>query len=309
MSPSAQVGLLPHGLVKFVSQRPKPYTNCMFAAVCVPLSFMGYDLPDDFVEQLRDKSGVPRDRATSTADTRRALNLLIDDCRIVYGGLDDDVLLRRLANREIVARVMIDVGKVPMGSPIRRHFKPTYTGGHAVALGGARQNPDGSFDVLWLDPMGRPVPTYAGTMVAYSEIKDALLRTPTSQKVRVTYGERDAALPESADEVSRGRTGIFAGGPVTNPPVDLSGGHAVILTRGKPSEFASVDRGTPFLNPVTMAVVTHAVEKADFRLAGRSTDGKFAGVWVRTRRVKDARGETLLIVDRELIGVPFTKPG
>ncbi len=308
MSADGRVGVLPDGQVKFVSQRPKPYTNCMFAAVCVPLSFMGYDLPSDFVAQLRDKSGVPRDRATSTADTRRALAQLIPNCPIVYGGLDDNVLLQRLANREIVTRVMVDVGKLPMDSKVRSHFKPTYTGGHAVALGGASQNPDGSFDVLWIDPMGRPANTYDGITVPYSTIKDALLRTP-SQKVRVTYGTRNAALSEKADEVSRGRTGMFAGGPLTNPPVDPSGAHAVILTRGKPNEFASIDKGTPFLNPITMAVVTHAGEKADFRLAGRSTDGKFAGVWVSTGRVKGARGPTLLIVDRELIDVPFSKPG
>lgn len=302
---AAQIDLLHQGgEVRWFSQRPKPYTNCMFAAVCVPLSLMGYDLPPNFVDRLREASGVPRKQATSTADTRRALNQLIPGCPIDYGGIDDDFMLKHLAAGDIAVRVMLDVGKLPQNSPTRRHFKPTFTGGHAVALDGATAVP-GGFMVHWLDPMGRPANNYKGIDVPFADIEPALRRTPKG-RIKATTGWRDAALEEKADEVDRGRMGIFAGNPALMPPVGPDPDpDSLVLTRGRQNEFATIPAGTPFLHPLTRAVVSHAVEKADFRLAGRSTDGKFAGVWVNTRRVKNARGATLLIVDRELIGVPF----
>jgi len=309
VSPPAHVGLLDRGVVRWVTQRPKPYTNCMFAALCVPLSFMGYDLPADFVDQLREASGVPRDRPTSTADTRRALKKLIPDCPIDLGGLADDVILRRLADGEIVVRVELRVADLPVNSPTHKHFKPTYTGGHAVALAGAERLSGGGFNVVWLDPMGRPVNNYHGLTVPFSDIEPALRRTP-SGKVKVAVGAKDAALEENADEVDRVPLTTIAGNPIDTPVAGQDPeADALVLTRGRPDEFVSVQGGTPFLHPITRAVVTKAVSTDEFRLAGRSIDGKFAGIWVNTRHIKKSRGPTLLIVDRKLIGVPFTKPG
>jgi hypothetical protein len=302
---SQDVGLLDHGEAIWVTQRPEPYTNCMFAAVCVVLSFMGYDLPTDFVAQLRKASGVDPEKPTSTANTRTALKKLIDDCPIEFGGLDRDVLLRRLADGEIVARIELKVDELPLHHPVRKHFKPTFHGGHAVALGGAERKADGTFDVLWMDPMGRPVNKYKGFMVPFSIIENALRKTPTG-KIKVTFGRRDAALPEQEAEVNRNRMGAFA----ANPLVNAAGPEEpVVLTRGRPNEFANVPARTPLRHPVTGEIVMHTGEVADYRLAGRTTDRKFAGIWVNTRRIEGSRGPTLLIVDRELIGVPFIKPG
>jgi hypothetical protein len=278
----------------------------MFAAVCMPLSFMGYNLPADFVDRLREASGVPRNKATATVDTQRALKQLIPGCEIEYGGMRDDHMLELLADQKVIVRVMLKVAKLPLHSPTHKHFKPDTAGGHAVSLARADRKPGGNFDVLWMDPMGRPVNNYHGIMVPFSDIEPALMRTDTG-KIRVTTGWRDAAMREKSDEVDRTR--MRAGNPTiipargqVNDPDDL------VLSRGRDNEFAQIPVGTPFLHPVTRELVTHATETADFRLAGRSTDGKFAGVWVLTRKVKDSRGATLLVVDRQLIGVPFAKP-
>ena len=60
-----------------------------------------------------------------------------------------------------------------------------------------------------------------------------------------------------------------------------------------------------FLHPETGETVTQAGENADYRLAGRSSDGRYAGVWVNTTRVPNASGLTLLLVDVTQIGTPY----
>jgi hypothetical protein len=270
----------------------------MFAAVCVPLSFMGYDLPDDFVQRLRDASGVDKDKPTSTADTRRALKKLIPDCPIQFTAMDETSMLSRIAAGEIVVRVMVRVGP-DLDPELKKHFRPSFEGKHAVALAEATPLPGGDFRVLWLDPMGRPKPGYSGTHIEFSRFRDALVRT--EGKVQVAFGQKDAALPEKPDEVIRTGKGALAGNMLAQPVPD----GPVVLTRYRPDEFAHVDAGTAFLHPTTLEVVTRAQGADDFRLAGRSTDGKFAGVWVNTRRIHGARGMTLLLVDREQIGPPF----
>jgi len=299
MSPAAHIGLLEEGTPKWFSQRPPPFTNCMFAAVCVPLSFMGYDLPADFVHQLRVASGVDDTKATSTAATQRALKKLIPDCPIQFTVMDEKRMLSRIAAGEIVVRVMVRVVDLP--HELKEHFKPGFTGKHAVSLIEAKPVPPDDFEVLWMDPMGKPVDNYKGIRILYSKFRDALLRT--DGKIQTTFGEKNAALPEPPGEVSRGPTGRSTGSPPTAPMP----GEPIILTHGRPDEFAHVRRGTPFMHPATLDVVTRAVSADDFRLAGRSTDGKFAGVWVntRSRKIEGAKGMTLLLVDRELIGAPF----
>jgi hypothetical protein len=298
VSPAAQLRFLDDGVALWFSQRPPPFTNCMFAAVCVPLSFMGYDLPDDFVHQLRVASGVDKNKPTSTAATRRALKQLIPDCPIQFAALDETRMLNRIAAGEIVVRVVVRVVDLP--HELRLHFKPDYVGKHAVSLAEARPVPPNDFEVLWYDPMGKPNPGYRGTRILYSKFKDALLRT-SDNKIQVAFGEKNAALPEKPADVASGRMGTPAG----HAPIAPVPGAPVILTQGRPNEFARVEQGTPFRHPTTLAVVTTAVATDNFRLAGRSTDGKFAGVWVNTRRIAGAKGMTLLLVDRELIGPPF----
>jgi len=296
MSPAAEVPLLNAGVAKWFSQRPKPFTNCMFAAVCAPLSFMGYDLPNDFVHQLRVASGVDENKATSTAATRKALKALIPDCPILFGALDETRMLNRIAAGEIVVRVVVRVADLP--NELREHFKPTFTGRHAVSLIAATPVPPDDFEVLWMDPMGRPVDNYPGIRILYSKFKDALMRTPDG-KVQVTIGEKNAALQDNDDEPEPANNmGIFAANPLV---VRVPDG-PVVLTRGRPNEFANVPADTPLLHPVTFEVVTRTADAADHRLAGRSLDRKFAGIWVNTRRLPHTRGKTLLLVDRQLIG-------
>src|SRR4051795_3859614 len=79
------VTLLSQGVARYYTQRvtAPPMVDCMFAALCTPLSYMGYGLPPSFVGDLRDASGVPRrdqqghSQGTSTADTRTALRKLL----------------------------------------------------------------------------------------------------------------------------------------------------------------------------------------------------------------------------------------
>ena len=193
-APPEPVGKLVPGEAIWVTQRPAPFTNCMFASVCVVLSYMGYDLPSDFVDQLRGASGVPRDLPTSTGDTKTAINQLIPHCPIKFGGLTRDDLLIMLADGEIVVRVMLNVAELPEGHVTKKHFKPGTGGGHAVALAAADRLPNGDFNVLWMDPLGRPVNNYHGIPVLFSEVEQALKLTPTG-KIRVTFGFHDAALP------------------------------------------------------------------------------------------------------------------
>lgn len=307
MSPAAEIPLLASGQVKWYSQRvtPKPFVDCMFAALCTPLSFMGYALPETFVGDLRDASGVPRKkpngdpRGTTTAHTRIALRQLIPDCPIEFGGLPDEVMLARLANGEVCVRVMARNQELP--ARLRRFVGRRWKGVHAVALGGARRGANGGTEVLWLDPMGLPRPGYTGEFVDYAVVKSALMRTPRGN-VRATWGKRDAALSDVPDDQA-GST------PAEEEATAMALGDEgrVVLTRARIDEFAEIQRGTPFLHPVSRKVVTHAARSDEFRLAGRSTDDRFLGVWVNTRRLPGARGMTLMLVERRLAGSPFVR--
>src|SRR4051812_40379809 len=106
---SADVGFLAHGIPKWYSQRTtgRPYADCMFASLCTPLSFMGYDLPATIVADLRAASGIPHGIATSTAATKTAVHKLLPDADLQFTGLSDESLQHRLLNREIAARVMV----------------------------------------------------------------------------------------------------------------------------------------------------------------------------------------------------------
>ncbi len=303
MSPAADLRFLDRGTVKWFSQRvtAPPMTDCMFAALCTPLTFMGYDLPETFIRDLRRASGVPESLPTSTPASKTALRALIPDCPINFGGLDDEEMLERLEAGEISVRVMVRAGLLP--KRLRRFFSSSFTAGHAVALGGARRV-NGKFEVLYMDPAGRPRSTYQARFEPYEDIRPALMRTPKG-RVRATWGERNAALPDRPDEGELESRGIFRGSPFTRPDDDQG---AVVLSRARFDEFARIPKGTPFLHPVTREQVTRASAAGDFRLAGRSSDGRLSGVWVNTRRVKGARGMTLLLVDREQIGPPFVRP-
>jgi len=284
------VTLLSQGVARYYTQRvtAPPMVDCMFAALCTPLSYMGYGLPPSFVGDLRDASGVPRKdqqghpQGTSTADTRTALRKLLPGADVKFGGLDDSDLLARLRSGEIAVRVMVNAHELP--EHLRRFVGKGWVGQHAIAIGGATQQ-NGSWQVRWMDPAGRPWGGYDGETVAYNDVRPALLRTP-SGGVRVTVGEKNAALP------------FVASGQHKEDGVKL-------LTHAQVNEFAPINRGTPFLHPETGEQVTQAGENADYRLAGRSPDGRFAGVWVNTTHVPNASGMTLLLVDVTQIGTPY----
>jgi hypothetical protein len=297
--PSDRVGLLDKGVIKWYSQRPRPFTNCMFASLCTTLSYMGYDVPRSFIGALREASEVPPNKATSTGHTKKAMRKLLPDADLRFGGMSDDELRKRLGSREISVRVMVRNQDLPQEL---RQFTGSFEGGHAIALGPARGSAAGG-KVHWLDPMGRPS-SYDGVDVGYGRFEDALMRTP-SGLVRVTYGRRNAALegaedPEPADdEPAEGMSPRDAVTPIVNAE------SATVLTRARLDEFVHIQRGTPFLHQRTQQEVTKAADTADFRVAGRSMDGRFYGVWVNTRRLRGAKGLTLLLVEQDRVGKPF----
>jgi hypothetical protein len=254
---------------------------------------VGYGLPQTFVGALREASGVPRVNAhgkpqgTTTAHSRRALRKLLPEAPVLFGGLDDEEMLQRLESGEFAVRVTVTAQKLP--GHLRRFVGKSWEGGHAVALSAARRGPDMAWEVFWMDPAGRPGKGYKGEFVRYEDVKGALRRT-ASGRVGVTAGPKNAALTNAAG-TSQKEEGVVK-----------------LLTRAQPNEFAPIQRGTPFLHPETGERVTQAGEDAEFRLAGRSTDGQFAGVWVNTSRIPNASGLTLLLVDVSRIGTPFVRP-
>ncbi len=309
------VRLLKRGEPRYFTQRvtAPPMADCMFAALCTPLSFMGLELPPDFIRRLRAASGRPREnekgkpQGSTTKDSQIAIRKLFGELPgLKFGGLDDEDMLERIAAKEIVVRVIVSNQKLP--EHIRRWVGKKWDGLHAVAIGAAeRPNGGDGWKVFWMDPAGRPGHPYGGEFVAYADVRDALKRLK-SGKVRVTYGERDAALGPS--QQSGGPTNGTTDGP-KDPPADQTGGSTIggsavkLLTHATPNEFARVPKGTVFLHPETMRRVTKAAAEGDFRLAGRSQDGNFAGVWVKTSQVPGATGLTLLLVDVTEIGKPF----
>ena len=230
----AGVTLLPEGQAKYYSQRvtAPPMVDCMFAALCTPLSFMGYGLPPTFVGALRKASGVPlrdaagRPQGTTTAASRKALRHLLPDAPVRFGGLDDETMLARLKSGEVTVRLMVTNQKLP--PRLRRFVGRDWVGLHAVALGGARRGAaDGRWEVRWMDPAGRPAQGYDGEFVSYADIKEALKRTP-SGKVCVTFGEKNAAPARRPP-----------------PPSNLSDEERIVklLTNGRIDEFAAISRG------------------------------------------------------------------
>lgn len=239
-------------------------------------------------------------QGTTTADTRKALKKLLPDAPILFGGLEDQQMLERIAAGEIVVRVMVDCTKLRENAPQSkaRRFVRNFDGLHAVAIGEARRT-DGEWDVRGMDPAG-PRTGYSGRFVPYDEVKDSLKRTPTG-KVRVTFGRKDSALPQRTAEsgsagTSVSTTSINSGDEPADPG---------ILTRARIDEFAPIRRGTPFLHPATGKQVTRAAADDNFRLAGRTGNGKFAGLWVNTSKLPGAAGLTLLLVEVDQMGEPF----
>lgn len=80
------VGLLPRGEPGYFTQRQKgrPMVDCMFAALCTPLSYMGLDLPGEFVARLRTASGVPI--IDGKGDPQGTTTAASDCCREVADG-------------------------------------------------------------------------------------------------------------------------------------------------------------------------------------------------------------------------------
>ncbi len=296
---SVDVGLLNNGVVKWYTQRPRPFTDCMFASLCTTLSFMGYDVPGSFVKELREASEVDRKKPTSMRHTTKAMRKLLPEADLRSGRMSDDELRQRLNSGDICARVMVRNQDLP--TELRR-FTGDFVGGHAIALAKPRGPGAGPNMVRWLDPMGRP-PTYDGIDVAYGSFQDALMRA--DGLVRVTYGRHNAALAGGGetDPSAAGTTMTAHSGP--DAPV-FDPDSATIVTNGRQNEFVRIEKGTRFLNPKTLDGAARAAETANFRVAGRTINGKFYGIWVNTRQVKGANGPTLLLVDRQGLGEPFT---
>jgi hypothetical protein len=296
--PSAGIGLLDTGVAKWFSQRPKPFTNCMFAALCSTLTYMGYDVPRSFVNDLRQASGVDAKKATSMAHTTKAMRKLMPEADIRSGKMSDDELKKRLSTGEICARVMVRNQDLP--SELRR-FTGNFKGGHAIALAKARSPGAGPNMVRWMDPMGKP-PTYEGVDVAYNKFADALMRA--DGLVRVTYGRHNAALA-GGNEREPESSGSTMSSHMGETPPAFDPDSALIVTRGQLNEFVRVEKGTRFLNPTTLERVASAGDTGNFRVAGRTINGKFFGIWVNTRQVRGATGATLLLVEKAEVGDPF----
>jgi hypothetical protein len=273
----------------------------MFASLCTTLSYMGYDVPASFVDALRDASGVPDTKATSVGDTKVALRKLIPDADLRFGALGDDELRQRLTSGEISARVMVHNLKLPQSL---RHFTGNFDGGHAIALSRARDSA-GDSKVRWMDPMGRPMNQYDGEDVDYASFRDALMRTPGGL-VRVTYGRHNSAL-DDPDEPEPEEVEPPVAPHAGSPAAPANPESATVLTRARLDELVRIDKGTPFLHQRTLQEVTSAADTADFSVAGRSIDGRYYGVWVNTRRLRGAKGLTLLLVEQNRVGRPFIK--
>ena len=150
--------------------------DCMFAALCTPLAFMGYACRRPSwarcARRLACRASIrsPTSRqGTSTAATKTALRKLMPEAPVVFGGLADDVMLDRLGAGRISVRVT--VGSADLPRHLRRFIGFTWVGGHAIALGGARRRGDGTWEVRWMDPAGRPGTGYDGEFVPYAEVK------------------------------------------------------------------------------------------------------------------------------------------
>ena len=201
-----------HGALFFFSERGygKPFVNCLLAAVCMVLRWMGYDLPSDYSKTMRTATGIPVVDPKTKAplglnfrNARQALRRLLPKAVLTFGTLDDTALLRMLPrpghrNRHsAVVAVLVDCQKLPRH--YRRLVGVDFVGLHGVALGAVYYtNEFGSLlvspDVLLLDPMGRPAHGYRGERIGWDALSPALIRNRKTRQIRAIYGRRNTAV-------------------------------------------------------------------------------------------------------------------
>jgi hypothetical protein len=197
------------GQLVFYSQRidGRPFVNCMMYSFTTVLRWMGYDCPPDYGMTLRKASGVPVEpgRGTSTADTKRALNKLLPQAPVVFGGVTDGDLWRLLRNEggkarnKAVGRVMARMHKLPYH--LRRHVGYEWVGGHAIAIAAKRtcngaapghEGHSGVPEVYWMDPMGRIYKGYKGEWVSYAAVQGAFYRN-VDGSIKMALGFKNTA--------------------------------------------------------------------------------------------------------------------
>lgn len=311
MSLPRAVTLADQGRRLFVTQRgyftlgadgERHFVSCMFAALATLLEWAGYRLPlhrsiekvppHNFVLTLHRKSGAPLDElrypttGTTNEHTRTALRELLPGAPVTFATLTDDEFIAALAD-DVGLRFTANA-KDLYGAGLRLPAGNADIG-HAYAAIGTRMV-DGVRGVFVLDPMGRPAQDYRGEWVRWNALRQHLRRS--NGKIIVTMVRKSAAVVPPA--------------PIPAPEPEPEGEKNVqTLTQVREDEYASVARGTPLLDPSTLVERTKAVETADFRIIGRTIDGKYAGVLVNTTRVPGASGLTLLLVDVTKVGPSF----
>lgn len=300
MSLPAGVRIADQGRRQYVTQRgyfAPPYVSCMFAALCSLLEWAGYRLPlarnvdntppENFVLTLHRASGARFENGrpatgTSNAHTQTALKALLPAAPITFSAvtpaefvqlLEQDYALRFTANCRDFCGLDLPCGCGDIG--------------HAYAAIGTRMV-DGIRGIFVFDPMGRPS-SFDGQWVRWSAIR-AYLNRNADGRIIVTKALKNAAIPPP---------------PPPEPPQGET--NVQTLTQVREDEYATIAKGTPLLDPSTLEKRTNTVETADFRIIGRTIDGKYAGVLVNTTRVAGASGLTLLLADATRIGPSFVK--
>lgn len=296
------VALKAQGTAEFVTQRgywTPPFKSCMFAALCSVLEWIGYDVPlvrtqpianapDNFVHLLHVNSGASLEHGTTTAHTKKALEVTFgaDNIPLVkYGLIPEPVFLEQLAGNW-AARVGVNMGKMPRH--LRRWCGYGFTGAHAVALLDARVNA-GKQEVFLCDPMGRPS-VYGGEWVTWDSIRSAVNHTGDS--VQATIGEWNTAYD-------------VAPKPPIEPPLPPEESMPMIVG-GVKDEFVSMPKGTPLYRPDTLQLVTRSF-KTELRVVGKTEDGKYLAVQARTLRLP-GKGLVVLLADSLKAGTPYVKP-
>jgi hypothetical protein len=272
----------------------------MFASLAMVMAWQGYRMPltrdvnqtppENFVLSLHKASGANLNSGSSTAHSKMALMRLFGDEMppVQFGLATDEALMGQLVG-PWVARITLKFDdRLPRH--IRRWVGYNWVGGHAVALGDARRDATGEWEVFWMDPMGRPGTGYVGEWIKWDDVKANVGRS--DGKVQVTIGEMDAAVPKPEPE------------PEPEPQPE---GEMPIITHGVSDEYVRIEKGVPLLRPDNLQRVTTTTIAGDFRVVGRSEDKVYLAVLTRTTKVEGATGVTTLYVKAASAGTPFVK--
>lgn len=284
------------GTLQFVSQRgywtmvdgERHYTSCMFAALCSVLELMGLDLPlprlkeqtppENFVYSLHLASGASFLRGTTIADTKKAMFELLPDVPLKFANGTADETYKLIKNG---AAVRVSVRCPDLPRHLRRYVGYGYEGKHAVAMVAARED-NGYKEVLWFDPMARPVATQQGEWVRYTDVIPAFV--DKTGNVTSTFGYKNEALPVQPE-------------PPVEPPINEGGGGdtEMIFSNVVERSRGVVEASSPVLHPETLATVLTVSAGTTVKLVGITPDGKYRGILVNSAKIAGTNPKIALI--------------